>query len=299
MVTGIAYLEMGVRDLEACRDLYVAQMGMTELALGVGPSGERVAMIATGVSVLELHEDRDAVNQRTAEGEEKPFDDVPGSIQHISFYTQDNHGVFTELGKIFERTRNVPLGDGPSVQPLNHSYMQRSLVSFQTPDGYGIQVSECLDPRDHLTGRLALKKRLAGAGDPHHFQGLDHLNIVSHNVTADREFFGGLLGLEELEHRTETNPPVEGYEEATFGAGMTELEIAQSDLTRARTLGPGSVRGLGFWTDDVDETYKVLVDRGLQVDSEPGSTSPLPAVPRRGFTFRGLGGLKLEIAEKQ
>ena len=299
MFTNVAYLEFGVRDLDACRDLFVDQLRLTELGHGPGSDGGRVSIISVGPSLLELHEDPGAVTQFTADGQDKDMLDVPGSIQHISFYTQDNWRVFTELKEEFERNRNVPLGDGPSDQPLNHSYVQRSLVSFQTPDGYGIQVSECIDPREHLTKRLAYKKSVADRCEPHHFQGLDHLHIISANVEVDRMFFGGILGLEELEHRFETYPPIEGFEESTFGAGMTELEVSRSDVVRGRTLGPGSIRGLGFWTDDVDKTFRALVDRGLQVDGEPADRSPLPDVPRRGFTFRGLGGMTLEVAQRQ
>ena len=66
-----------------------------------------------------------------------------------------------------------------------------------------------------------------------------------------------------------------------------------------RVLGPGSIRGLGFWIDDVDDAFRALVAKGLQVYEEPGSKSPLSTVPRRGFTFQGLGGMTLEIAQRQ
>ena len=298
MITEIAYLEFGVRDLDACRDLLVSGLGLAELGHGTGPGGERVAIVAVGSSLLELHEDPGAVSELAADGSSRDPLDVPGSIQHISFYTQDNQKVYDDLKDVIQRSRDVPLGDGPSEQPLNHSYIQRSLVTFQMPDGYGVQVSEGIDPRAHLVERLAFKKAQADAGASHHFQGLDHLHIISHDVAAERRFLGGLLGLEELEYRTETYPPVAGYEEATFGAGMTELEVSQADVTRGRTVGPGSIRAMGFWTDDVNQAYGTLVSRGLAIEAEPGPRSPLPEVPRRGFTFKGLGGMLLEIAQR-
>ena len=298
MITGIAYLEFGVRDLDACRHLLVTGLGLDELGHGTGQDGERVAIIAGGSSLLQLHEHAVAVSELADDGSSRDYLEVPGSIQHISFYTQDNQRVYDNLKDVIQRTRDVPLGDGPSEQPLYHSYIQRSLVTFRMPDGYGVQVSESIDPRTHLVERLAFKKGQADAGASHHFQGLDHIHILTQDVTAERRFLGRLLGLEELEHRTETYPPVAGYEEATFGAGMTELEVSQSDVTRDRTLGPGSIRAMGFWTDNVDEACGALAGRGLAIEAEPGPRSPLPEVPRRGFTFRGLGGLSLEIAQR-
>ena len=63
-------------------------------------------------------------------------------------------------------------------------------------------------------------------------------------------------------------------------------------------MGPGSIRGLGFWTDDVARAYRELVQRGVAVGGPPSDITPLPGMSRRGFTFEGLNGLRLEITQK-
>ena len=47
MLTGIAHLEMRVRDLAACRSLYGEQLGLEELAFG-----DVLSIFAIGDSVL-------------------------------------------------------------------------------------------------------------------------------------------------------------------------------------------------------------------------------------------------------
>jgi len=47
------------------------------------------------------------------------------------------------------------------VQPADHAYMQRSLLEFDDPNGYVLQVADVLDPRDHLKARRAEKTALA------------------------------------------------------------------------------------------------------------------------------------------
>ena len=64
-------MEMHVRDLAACRTLYGEQLSLTEVAHGLGPNGDAVSMFAIGDSILELHEDADAVTEKLPSGEEK------------------------------------------------------------------------------------------------------------------------------------------------------------------------------------------------------------------------------------
>lgn len=162
MLTGIAHLEMRVRDLAACRTLYGEQLGLKELAHGAGRHGDRVSMFATGESVLELHEDADAVTSLLPSGERKDPRDVPGSVGHFAFYTADNHEAFKVLKKSLGGTP-LTTPDGPSVQPMDHAYMQRSLLQFDDPDGYVIQVTDLIDPRERLQGRLDEKRSRAAA----------------------------------------------------------------------------------------------------------------------------------------
>ncbi len=297
MLTGIAHLEMRVRDLAACRTLYGEQLGLKELAHGVGPHGDRVSMFAIGDSVLELCEDPDAVTSLLPSGERKDPMEVPGSVGHFSFYTKDNHEAFKVLKNAMASNPLTALGDGPSLQPMDHAYMQRSLLQFNDPDGYIIQISDLIDPREHLQGRLDEKRARAEACGPGLLQGIDHVHIVCSDVSAARDFWGQ-LGLEELSHRTETVPAVEGFEEAVFAAGMTDLEITQSESTRGWPLGPGAVSALGFWTDDIVQAYSELTQRGVVVGDPPSARTPLPGMSRRAFVFEGLDGLRLEIAQR-
>ena len=79
LLTGIAHLEMRVRDLDACRALYGEQLGLKETAHGVGPHGDRVSMFATGDSVLELHEDPSAVTSLLRASVPSPAAGAPGA----------------------------------------------------------------------------------------------------------------------------------------------------------------------------------------------------------------------------
>jgi catechol 2,3-dioxygenase-like lactoylglutathione lyase family enzyme len=188
--------------------------------------------------------------------------------------------------------------DGPSVQPMDHAYMQRSLLQFNDPSGYILQISDLVDPREHLKERLEKKRAWAAASGPGLLQGFDHVQIICTNVSAERDFFGLKLGLEELSHRTETVPAVEGFEESVFAAGMTDLELTQSESTRGWSLGPGAISALGFWTDDVAQAYGELTQRGVAVGDPPSVCAPLPGMSRRAFVFAGLDGLRLEIAQR-
>lgn len=156
MLTGIGHIEMHVRDLAACRTLYGEQLGLTEVAHGLGPNGDAVSMFAIGDSILELHEDADAVTEKLPSGEKKDFLDVPGSVGHFAFYAEDNHGVYSVLKKSLA---DFTTQSGPEVQPLGHSYIQRSLLQFGDPDGYIIQIADLLDPRAEVEARIAEKRR--------------------------------------------------------------------------------------------------------------------------------------------
>ena len=297
MLTGISHLEMRVRDLEACRILYGRELGLEELGHGVDPHGERVAVFATGASILELHEDAGAVTSLLPGGGRKDPMDIPGSIGHFALYARDNHEAFSVLQQTMVRNP-LTTQDGPSVQPLDHAYMQRSLLEFRDPDGYIIQIADSIDPRAHLRDRLEEKRTGAAAGSPGLLQGFDHVAITCSDVSAARTLFGGQLELEELSHRTETVPAVAGFEEAVFAVGMTDLELAQSASTRGWTLGPGAISAMGLWSDDVVQAYGELGRRGVAVGEPPSLQIPLSGISRRTFTFTGPDGLRLEIAER-
>ena len=297
MLTGIGHLEMRVRDLAACRAIYGEQLGLQEFAHGAGADGDRVSMYAIGDSVLELHEDPNAVTALLPSGERKDHMDVPGSAGHFALYVEDNDEAFAEFTHVLAVNPLNSTRDGPSVQAMDHSYMQRSLLELCDPGGYVIQISEVLDPREHLKDRIAEKKALAASGGRGLLRGIDHVNINCTDVSANRVLFVQKLGLNELIHRTETVPAVEGFEESVVAVGLTDLEISQSDATKGKQLGPGAVTPLRFWTDDVEDAYRTLGRRGVAV-GEPSDLAPLPGMRRRAFTFEGLDGLRLEVAQR-
>ena len=294
MLSGIGHVEMHVGDLAACRVLYGEQIGLKEIAHGAGPDGRGMAMFAIGDSVLELHEDPDAVKAYLPSGEKRDPQEVPGSVGHFAFYAENNNEVYAALKEKLAGNSHFAALGAPSVQPLDHAFLQRSLLQFEDPDGYMIQIADLPDPRTEVQARIA-EKRATVASIPGLLRGIDHIQIICSDVDAARKLLG-TLGLEELAYRTETEPPVEGFEESVMAAGMTELELTRSAATVGFRLGPGAVTSLGFWTDDVEEAYKVLCDHTLTAD-EPAELAPL-GMPRRAFAFEGFDGLRLEVAQR-
>ena len=71
MITGIGHVEMTVRDIAACSEVYGKELGFEELARGEGADGGQIAMFVCGTSVLELRENPDAVNGFLPSGEKK------------------------------------------------------------------------------------------------------------------------------------------------------------------------------------------------------------------------------------
>jgi catechol 2,3-dioxygenase-like lactoylglutathione lyase family enzyme len=296
MLTGIGHLQMHVRDLAACRALYGEQLGLTEIAHGEGPDGDQLSMFCIGDSILELHEDAHAVAEMQPSGEKKPRLDVPGSIEHFAFYADDNNEVYALLQETMGDKPHFTTRSGPEVQTLGHAYIQRSLLQFDDPDGYIIQIAELVDPRAEVQARIA-EKTAAAAAAADLLRGIDHIQIICANLDSARNLLGDILGLEEVNYRNVTVPAIEGFEESTFAIGLTELEVSRSALTAGRKLGPGAVTSLGFWTSDLEETRKLMLGKGLTV-SEPLLLSPLAGVRRRAIEIEGLDGLRMEVAQR-
>ena len=298
MITGIGHVEMTVRDIAACSEVYGKELGFEELARGEGADGGQIAMFVCGTSVLELRENPDAVNGFLPSGEKKDPMDVPGSVGHFAFYAEDNDEAFVVLKDVLlSKTRATK--DGPAVQPVDHAYMQRSLLEFDDPNGYVVQIADVLDPREHLKDRRAEKTALAAAaGGAGLLRGFDHLHIGCTDVALNRQVFGRQLGLAEVSHRMGEGDMPEGSEEAIFAAGLADLEISQNPAAAGRRYGAGTVTSMGFWTDDVDQAYGTMQDRGASVGGPPAQIAALPGVSRRAFTFEGLNGLRLEIAQR-
>jgi catechol 2,3-dioxygenase-like lactoylglutathione lyase family enzyme len=293
ILTGIAYMTLRVSDFQACRSLYGGGLGLKEITQGKDTNGRSVCLFAVGPSFLELREDPAVVTGILPSGKARDSVDVPGSVRHLSFLVTDNNEAFAAL-----RKGNLPLSTakGPELQDIDHAYMQRTLLELRDPNGYVMQISEVVDPREHLEKRRAEKNEfLSSYREQGLLRGFDHLNIGCTDIRATRELFGQKLGLEEISHRVSESGKIE---EDVFAVGSTDLELWGNRAQPQPAFGPGIVGGLGFWTDNVERAYQRLKEQGVAVGHPPADRATLPGVRRRSFFFEGLDGLPLEIAQR-
>ena len=164
MITGFAYVEMRVRDFEECRAVYGAHLGLTEVqdttavlnekgewvSTASPEGGNREAVLQIGDSFLVLHEDENAPTQVSPKGER--LREAWGSVGHYAFWVDGNFHAFSHLREFFELYRFAGTKEGPSVQPMNHAYMQRTLLEFADPNGYTIQLSRNRGPQAAKSG---------------------------------------------------------------------------------------------------------------------------------------------------
>jgi catechol 2,3-dioxygenase-like lactoylglutathione lyase family enzyme len=239
-------------------------------------------MFAVGPSGLELHESPDATDYGAFATGSTPTPD-----EHFALLVSDVAKVYSEL-----KGSGVPFGGPPQVQPLDHAYMQRSLLEFSDPDGFRVQISQPVDRRLRWTSRLQAKGACrADNGPVGLYAGFCHFNFPCLDIRATREFYGQALGLAEISYRN-----IEGsVVESVYAVGCTELEIGWSpDL---HTLRPWMVSRLGFWTDDVDHVYHMLKEKGIALDDSPVEWVPLPGIRRRAFAFQDPDGRMLQVAQ--
>lgn len=96
-------------------------------------------------------------------------------------------------------------------------------------------------------------------------------------------------------NKREEGKPVEpGFEQAAFAIGGTDIELATSQAWDE--VGPGPVRVLGLWSDDVDGDYLAIKDR-VGTDGEPSKMQSLTDLRMRAFTVRGPDGQPVQIAQ--
>jgi len=207
MITGIAFIEMRVLDFDECRDIYGRQLGLTEIqditavlndkgewVSSASPeSGHRQSVLQVGDSFLILNEDPTVVTQVLPNGDIDP--EVRGSVSHYSFYVNGNHHAFSHLKEFWNTYRYARTKEGPSVQPMNHAYLQRTLLEFADPNGYTIQVSEIVDPRLSKQERRREKANIANVSNGGLIKGFDHLNMRCPDIKVARDFYADKLGL--------------------------------------------------------------------------------------------------------
>ena len=299
MITGIAFIEMRVRDFDECRDIYGRQLGLTEVqdttavltdkgewVSSTSPeSGNRQSILQVGDSFLVLNEDKTVVTRVYGDLETK----TRGSVSHYSFYVNGNHHAFSHLKDFFGMYRYTGTKEGPSVQPMNHSYLQRSLLEFGDPNGYTIQLSEIVDPRLFNQERRREKATIASMSTGGLIKGFDHLNIGCPDINMAKELYADKLGLRIIDHSDSDEH--EGY---VFVAGLCDLELgSQKNGMDLDLLGRGIVGSIGLWCDDIDS---LASDIGHPT---PATERDLAlGVPIRSITLDVGDGLPVEIAQR-
>ena len=300
MIAGIAYIEMRTRFWDECREVYGKHLGLTELQnttamlnekgewtdSATSESGNREAILQVGDSFLVLHEDETAPLQVSPKGER--MREAWGSVGHWSFFVEGNFHAYSHLKDYFAFNRFPGTKEGPSVQPMNHAYMQRTLLEFADPNGYTIQISEIIDPRLHNQERRREKQRIANLSTGGLIKGFDHINMQCPEMARGKEMYGDQLGMGVIDHSdSETH---EGY---VFVAGMCDIELStQKDGANADRLGSGVVGSFGLWTDDVDALAKEIGHA-----SPPAERDLALGVPIRSITLDAGDGLPVEVAQ--
>ena len=291
MLTGLAHVEMRVRDLASCRAFYRDALGLTEIAHDQGSDGAPTSLFATGSSFLECHQDPDATTGVSPSGELEDWALVPGSVNHLAFYVDSIEEAYARLKG---RAEPFTLKSGPEAMPLGHTYLQRSLLDFTDPSGFVVQIAEVIEPGENMQDRRAEKRDLAAAADsPGLMRGFDHLSIYIIDMPATREFYIEKLGLQEHGERD-----VSGTDQSVLVVGLTDLEMNRSDAYKDKELGPGIVTSLGFWTDDLEQVRQHLHAKGIQVGEVGSTDARFPGVRKRAFRFLDPDGLPLEIAQR-
>ena len=300
MITGIAYVDMRVRDLDECRDIYGREMGLSEVqdtrseqnkkgewvSTASAEGGDRESVMQVGDSFLVLHEDATAKTQVLPNGDVDRH--ATGSVGHYAFYVSGNHHAFSHLKDFFGMYRHARTKDGPSVQPMNHTYLQRSLLEFADPNGYTIQFAEVVDPRIDKQERRRDKARIANVATGGLIKGFDHLNMSCPDIGKAKELYNGKLGLPIIDHtQADTH---EGY---VFVAGLCDLELDAKKNGDSDRVGPGVVGSIGLWTDDVDGLAKEIghPDPPTERDLALGVTI-------RSITLDVGDGLPVEVAQR-
>ena len=306
MITGIAYLEMRTRFFDECVDVYSKHLGLTEIqdnssvlnekgewdSTQSAEEGNRQSVIQVGDSFLLIREDKEAPVNMSPDGQRAtdPETAPGGSVGHWSFYTESNFHAYSHLKDFLHFNKfNRATREGPSVQPMNHSYLQRTLLEFGDPNGYTIQISELIDPRLEKQERRRDKQRNANLAQGTVIKGFDHFNMACHDINKAKEVYVDKLGLEIIDHEeTDTH---EGY---VFVAGLCDLEMgSKKDGSGADKLGKGIVGSIGLWTDDVDAVAKVFGE-----SSSLSERDLALGVPMRSFTIDIGDGLPVEIAQR-
>ncbi len=287
MLNRLLHVTMAVPDLEPCIDFYGAVLGLPASGGGIDDQRQAFRKYRIGPTDLILLEDTSAV----------PYAQLADSgrteIDHFALYVED-------LGSVFEtlRGRGVSFRDKPHTTELGHRNMQRTLVSFEDPNGFTLQLSQAVDPRPRLAPRIEAKNAMAGqAAGNSGFGGIDHISTYCTDFNANRTLYRDVLGFDEFFYSTvrEEGAAVgTGFEQGAFAAGGTDIELASDD--EWKTLVRGPIRGLGFQVDQIERARTSLRAHGVSFEDQPRDGA-LYYPGRSCVAFNGPDGLHLQIVE--
>ncbi len=285
MFTRLIHVTMAVPDLEPCIEFYGTALALPESGGGVDGLGQAFRKYRIGPTDLILLEDDTAV----------PYAQLTGSaraeVDHFALYVDDVAAVFETL-----RSRGVSFRDKPHATKLGHRNMQRSLVSFEDPFGFTLQLSQAIDPRTQVAPRLEAKKAMAGnTAGTGAFGGIDHISTYCNDFTANRTLYRDILGLAEFFYSTTREEGVEvgkGFEQGAFAAGGTDIELASDGEWQHLARGP--VLGLGFQAECIGQVRAALQVQGVSFE-EQARNGALNYPGRSGLVFNSSDGMQLQI----
>lgn len=304
MITDIAYLEMRVKDFDECLHVYTRELGMTEIqnsqsiqnekgewiSTASANQGNREAIIQVGNSYLVLREDDNAITQVLPNGDIRSANEVQATVAHYSFYAQGNDHAFSHLETFYSSYRYGRTKEGPSVQPMNHSYLQRSLLEFADPNGYTIQISEIIDPRLENQKRRQEKTAIGNMNQGTIIKGFDHFSMRCTDLKIGKQFYSQTLGLKVIYH--EKSDVAEQY---VFAAGLCDLELSSSstDSLDKSLYGPGIVASYGFWCDDLESIIS-----HLSFNPKPLQRELALGIPVKYITLDAGDGFLVQILQQ-
>ena len=287
MLTRLTHVTMAVPKLDPCIDFYGAALGLPESGRGADRRGQAFRKYRIGPSELILVEDTSAVPYAQLAGKART------EVDHFALYVDDLDAVFESL-----QGRGVQFRDRPHTNELGHRNMQRSLVSFEDPFGFTLQLSQAVDPRSQLAPRLQAKKAMAGqTAGTSAFGGIDHISTYCTDFKSNRTMYSDILGLDEFFYSTTREEGATvgtGFEQGAFAVGGTDIELASDDEWQRVAQGP--IRGLGFQTDRIERVYASLRSRGVTFE-EQSQNEALYHPGRSGLALNSPDGMQLYIVE--